>query len=51
MNYELSRLTKNHTDTPIEQTRTKPQEILDFELSKQMDTFSFNSSVNLSEKE
>ena len=36
-------LTKKHTDTLIEQTKTKPQETLEFKMSKQMQIF-FQSS-------
>ena len=31
----------------IEQTRTKPQETLEFKMDKQMQTFSFNPPINL----
>ena len=31
----------------IEQTKTKPQETLDFKMNKQMQTFSFNPPINL----
>ena len=50
MNYELLLLIKKHTDTLIEQTRTKPQETLEFKMNKQMQTFSFNPSINLVEE-
>ena len=43
-------LIKKHTDTLIEQTRTKPQETLEFKMNKQMQTFSFNLSFNLVEE-
>ena len=39
MNNELLLLNKKHTDTLIEQTRTKPQETLDFKMNKQRQTF------------
>ena len=39
MNNELSLLIKKHTDTLIEQTKTKPQETLEFKMNKQMQTF------------
>ena len=42
-------LIKKHTDTLIEQTRTKPQETLEFKMNKQMQTFSFNPLINLIE--
>ena len=35
MNNELLFLIKKHTDTLIEQTKTKPQETLEFRMSKQ----------------
>ena len=47
MNNELLLLIKKHTDTLIEQTKTKPQETLDFKMNKQMQTFSFNPPINL----
>ena len=43
-------LTKKHTDTLIEQTKTKPQETLEFKMNKQMQTFSFSSPINLVEE-
>ena len=45
MNNELLLLMKKHTDKFIEQTKTKPQESLDFVMNKQMETFSFNPSI------
>ena len=50
MNNELLLLFKKHTDTLIEQTRTKPQETLEFKMNKQMQTFSFNPPINLIEE-
>ena len=50
MNNELLLLIKKHTDTLIQQTRTKPQETLEFKLNKQMQTFSFNPPINLVEE-
>ena len=50
MNNELLLLIKKHTDTLIEQTKTKPQETLEFKMNKQMQTFSFNPSINLIEE-
>ena len=47
---ELLLLIKKHTDTLIEQTKTKPQETLEFKMNKQMQTFSFNPPINLVEK-
>ena len=34
----------------IEQTKTKPQETLEFKMNKQMQTFSFNPPINLVEE-
>ena len=49
MNNELLLLIKKHTDTLIEQTKTKPQETLEFNMNKQTQTFSFNPPINLIE--
>ena len=46
MNNELLLLIKTHTDTLIEQTKTKPQETLEFKMNNQMQTFSFNPPIN-----
>ena len=51
MNKELLPLIKKHTDTLIEQTKTKPQETLEFETNRQMPFFSFNPPVNLHEED
>ena len=50
MSNELLLLIKKHTDTLIEQTKTKPQETLEFKMNKQMQTFSFNTPINLLEE-
>ena len=50
MNNELLLLPKEHTDTLIEQTKTKPQETLESKMNKQMQTFSFNPPINLIEE-
>ena len=50
MNNELLLLIKKHTDTLIEQTKTKPQETLEFKMNEQMQTFSFNPPINLLEE-
>ena len=50
MNNELLLLIKKHTDTLIEQTRTKPQETLEFKMNEQKQTFSFNPPINLLEE-
>ena len=48
---ELLLLIKKHTDTLIEQTKTKPQETLEFKMNKQRQTFSFNPPINLIEED
>ena len=50
MNKELLLLIKKHTDTLIENTKTKPQDTLEFKMDKQMQTFSFNPPINLVEE-
>ena len=50
MNNELLLLIKKHTDTLIEQRKTKPQETLEFKMDKQMQTFSFIPLINLLEE-
>ena len=50
MNNELLLLIKKHTDTLIGQTKTKPQETLEFKMNMQMQTFSFNPPINLVEE-
>ena len=50
MNKELLLLIKKHTDTLIQQTKTKPQEKLEVKTNKQMQTFSFNPPINLIEE-
>ena len=47
---ELLLLIKKHTDTLIEQAKTKPQETLELKMDKQMQTFSFNPPINLEEE-
>ena len=44
-------LIKKHTATLIEQTKTKPQETLEFKTNKQRQTFSFNPPINLVEED
>ena len=50
MNNELLLLIKKHRDTLIEQTKTRPQETLEFKMNRQMQTFSFNPPINLVEE-
>ena len=50
MNNELLLLIKKHTNTLMEQTKTEPQETLDFKMKKQMQIFSFNPPINLLEE-
>ena len=40
---------KKHTDTLTEQTKTKPQENLEFKMNNEMQTFSFNPPINIVE--
>ena len=47
MKNEFILLIKKHTDTLIEQTKTKPQETLEFKMNEQMQTFSFNPPITL----
>ena len=51
MNNGLLLLIKKHTDTLIENTKTKPQETLEFKMNKQMQTFSFNPPIILVEED
>ena len=51
MNNELLLLIKKHTDTLIEQTKTRPQETLEFKMVKQMQTYLFNPPLNLFEED
>ena len=51
MNNELLLLIKKHTDTLIDQTKTRPQETLEFKMNKQMQTFSINPPLNLFEED
>ena len=50
MNKELLLLILKHTDTLIEQTKTKPEETLEFKMNKRMETFSFRPPINLVEE-
>ena len=50
MNNELLFLIKKHTDTLIEQTKTRPQETLEFKMTRSKQTFSFNPPLNLVEE-
>ena len=51
MNNELLLLIKRHTDTLIEQTKTRPQETLEFKMNKQTQIFSFNPPIKLIEED
>ena len=51
MNNELLLLIKKHTDTLIENTKTKPQETLEFKMIKQRQIYSFNPPLNLIEED
>ena len=50
MIYELLLVVKKHTDTLIEQTKTKPQETIEFKMNRQMETFSLKPPINLVEE-
>ena len=50
MNNELLLLIKMHADTLIEQTKTKPQETIEFKMNKQIQIFSFIPPINLVEE-
>ena len=50
MNKELLLLNKKHTDTLIEQTKSKPQETLEFKMIRSKQTFSFNPPIDLVEE-
>ena len=50
MNNELLLLIKKHTDTLIEQTKTRPQETLEFKMIRSKQIFSFNPPINLVEE-
>ena len=50
MKNELLPIIKRHTDTLIQQTKTKPQETLEFIMNKQTQTFSFSLPINLLEE-
>ena len=47
MGNELLIFIEKHTDTLIEQTKTKPQETLEYKLNKQTETSSFSPRTNL----
>ena len=51
MNNELLLLIKKHTDTLIENTKTKPQETLEYKMNKQRQIYSFNPPINLTEED
>ena len=50
MNIDLLRFLGKHTDTLSEQSKTKPQKTLEFNLNKQLETFSFSPPINLFEE-
>ena len=45
MKNNLQLLNKKHTDTLIEQTKTKPKETFEFKMNKQMQSFSLSPPV------
>ena len=50
MNKELLLSFKKHTDALIEQTKSKPQQSLEFKMNKEMQTFSLNPPISLVEE-
>ena len=50
MNNELLLLIKQHTDTVIQRTKSRPHETLEFKMNKQKETFSFSPPINLVEE-
>ena len=50
MNKDKLLLIKKHTDTMIEQTKTKPEETLEFKMNQQMQNFSFSPPINIVEE-
>ena len=50
MNKELLILFKKHTDTLIEQTKTRSQETLELKINTQKQSFSFSPTINLVEE-
>ena len=47
MHSELLLLIRKLTDTLFEQTKSRPQEMFEFKLSKEMESFSFSPPINL----
>ena len=50
MSNKLLLLIKKHTVTLVEQTKTKPQETLEFKMIRSKQTFSINPLINLLEE-
>ena len=50
MKNELLLLVKKHTDTLIENTKTRRRKSLDFVMNKQTETFSYSPPINLVEE-
>ena len=50
MTNKLLLLNKNHTDTLMEQTKTKPQEALGHKMEKQIEFFTLSPPINLDEE-
>ena len=50
MNNESLLLIEKHTDTLVQQTRTQPQQTLEFKMNNQMKTFSFDSPFILDDE-
>ena len=50
MNNDLLLLIKNHTDILVQQTKTQPQQTLEFRMITQLKFFSFDSLFNLDDE-
>ena len=50
MNNKTRLLKRKHKQVLIAQTKTKPQETLEFRMNKQKETFFLNPSIKLSEE-
>ena len=51
MNNELTLLIKKHTDTLLEETKTKPRKLIEFKVNKQKETSSFLPPIYSVEEE
>ena len=51
MNNDFLILIKAHTDTFVQQTKTQPQETLEFKTNTQIKTFAFDKPIDLVEED